>query len=232
MNDSEGGVDNIGNAGNVGNLGNAKQAQRKQWFAASAALLGWLALALQLSVVIQARQERGLDIAGGVINFLSYFTVWTNLLVSLALTCAALNMQRGFAKALTRPVSMTGIASCIALVGITYHFLLRGLWHPMGTRLLADNLLHYVVPALFLMFWWLFVAPAGAGWRDALRWAIFPLVYCMFALVRGATGGFYTYPFINVLQIGYARVFINALGILVGFLIIAAILVWLDGRKR
>jgi hypothetical protein len=229
MKDGEGGAHSIGNAGNTGN---AQQAQRKQWFAGSAALLGWLGLALQLSVVIQVRQERGLDIAGGVINFLSYFTVWTNLLTSLALTCAALNMQRGFAKALTRPVSMTGIASCIALVGITYHLLLRGLWHPTGTRLLADNLLHYVVPALFLMFWWLFVAPARAGWRDALRWAILPAVYCVFALLRGATGGFYAYPFINVAQLGYALVFINVLGVLAGFLIIAAVLVWLDGRKR
>jgi hypothetical protein len=229
MKNGEGGAHRIGNAGSINN---ARQAQRKQWFAASAALLGWLGLALQLSVVIQARQEHGLDIAGGVMNFLSYFTVWTNVLASLALTCAALNMQRGFAKALTRPLSMTGIASCIALVGITYHLLLRGLWHPMGTQLLANNLLHYAVPALFLMFWWLFVAPARAGWRDALRWAILPAVYCVFALLRGAIGGFYAYPFINASQLGYVRVFINTLGMLAGFLIIAAILVWLDGRKR
>jgi hypothetical protein len=229
MKDGEGGAHSMGNAGNTDN---ARQVQRKQWFAASAALLGWLGLALQLSVLIQVRQERGLDIAGGVMNFLSYFTVWTNVLASLALTCAALNLQRGFAKALTRPLSMTGIASCIALVGITYHLLLRGLWHPVGTGLLANNLLHYAVPALFLMFWWLFVAPARAGWRDALRWAILPAVYCVFALLRGATGGFYAYPFINVIQLGYAKVFINTLGMLAGFLIIAAILVWLDRRKR
>jgi hypothetical protein len=210
----------------------ALQQQRRRWFAGSAAIMGWLGLALQLSIIIQSRQESGLSIAGGVFHFLSYFTIWTNFLASIALTCAALNLRQRFAKALIAPASMTGIATCIALVGITYHLLLRGLWHPAGTQLLANNLLHYVVPALFLIFWWLFVAPAQAGWRDALRWAIFPALYLLFALLRGIADNWYAYPFIDVVQLGYARVLLNALGVLATFLTIAAVLIWLDRRKR
>jgi hypothetical protein len=210
----------------------ALQSQRRRWFAASTAVMGWLGLALQLSIIFQSRQDSGLSIAGGVFHFLSYFTIWTNLLASIALTCAALNLRHRFAKALTAPVSLTGIATCIALVGITYHLLLRGLWHPAGTRLLANNLLHYVVPALFLIFWWLFVASARAGWRDALRWAIFPALYLLFALLRGIADNWYAYPFIDVVQLGYARVLLNALGVLATFLTIAAVLIWLDRRKR
>jgi hypothetical protein len=210
----------------------APQSLRLRWFAASAAVMGWLGLALQLSVIIQSRQERGLNIAGGVFHFLSYFTIWTNLLASIVLTCAALNLRYRFAKALTAPASMTGIATCIALVGVTYHLLLRGLWHPVGTQLLANNLLHYVVPALFLIFWWLFVAPAQAGWRDAMRWTIFPALYLLFALLRGTVGNWYAYPFIDVIQLGYAQVLVNAFGVLAVFLTIAAVLIWLDRRKR
>lgn len=209
-----------------------RQMQRKQWFAASGALLGWLGLGLQLSVVVEARQAGGLDVVGGVFHFLGYFTIWTNLLASAALTFAALNMRPRYAAAMTQPASMTGIAVCIALVAVVNHFLLRRLWHPSGTQLLADNLLHYVVPALFLMFWWLFVAPARTGWRNAALWALFPLIYLVFALVRGALGGPYAYPFIDAGQIGYAQVSINAAGVLLGFISIAAILTWLDRRKR
>jgi hypothetical protein len=210
----------------------APQLQRLRLFAASAAVMGWLGLALQLSVIIQSRQESGLNMAGGALQFLSYFTIWTNFLASIALTCIALNVRHRFAKALAAPVSMTGIATCIALVGITYHLLLRGLWHPAGTQLLANNLLHYAVPALFLIFWWLFVAPAQAGWRDAMRWAIFPALYLLFALLRGAVDNWYAYPFIDVVQLGYARVLLNALGVLAAFLTIAAMLICMDRRKR
>jgi hypothetical protein len=209
-----------------------RHARHRQWFAGSAALLAWLGLGLQLSVVLQVRQGEGLGVAGGVINFLGYFTIWTNLLAALALSCHALKLQSRFARAIIRPDTMTGIASCIALVGITYHSLLRRLWDPAGTQLLADNLLHSAVPALFLIFWWLFVAPMHAGWRVALRWAIFPAIYLLFALLRGAIDGFYAYPFIDVSQLGYGVVFINAIGVLITFLAVALVLIWLDKRKR
>jgi hypothetical protein len=209
-----------------------RHARHRQWFAGSAALLGWLGLGLQPSVVLQVRQGEGLGAVGGIVNFLSYFTIWTNLAAALALSCHALKLQSRFALAISRPDVMTAIATCIALVGITYHSLLRRLWDPAGTQLLADNLLHSAVPALFLIFWWLFVAPTHAGWRVSLRWVIFPAIYLLFALLRGAVDGFYAYPFIDVSQLGYGSVFVNAIGVLMAFLAVALVLIWLDKRKR
>ncbi|HEY4316659.1 MAG TPA: Pr6Pr family membrane protein [Herbaspirillum sp.] len=209
-----------------------RHAGRQRLFAASTALLGWLGLGLQLSVVLQTRQAAGLDAMGGVINFLAYFTIWTNLLGAVALSCEALRPRSRSALAVNRPGTLTAIAACVAMVGITYHSLLRRLWDPAGTQLLADNLLHSAVPALFLIFWWLFVAPARANWRSALRWALFPAAYLLFALLRGAVDGFYAYPFIDAGQLGYGQVFLNAIGVLAMFLFIAAVLIWLDKRKR
>jgi hypothetical protein len=211
-----------------------RHARRRQWFAGSAALLGWLGLGLQLSVILQVRglQGDGLGVAGGVVNFLSYFTIWTNLAAAMALSCYALALRSRFALALTRPGTMTAVASCIALVGITYHALLRRQWDPAGTQLLADNLLHSAVPALFLIFWWLFVEPARARWRAALLWALLPGLYLVFALLRGAADGFYAYPFIDAGRLGYVQVLVNAIGVLAAFMAIAAVLIWLDKRKR
>jgi hypothetical protein len=213
-------------------LHDARQMHRQRWFAASGALLGWLGLGLQLAIILQIRRMDGLDLAGGVVNFLGYFTIWSNLLVACALTCAALALRLRYVEVFERPRVTTGIAACIALVAFTYHFLLRRLWQPTGSQLLADNLLHYVIPALFLMYWWLFVAPARVGWRDVLRWALFPLIYLVFALLRGALGGPYAYPFIDAGRLGYVQVALNAAGVLLGFVGVAAILIWLDGRKR
>ena len=208
------------------------QVQRARLFAASTALLGWLGLGLELWVLVESRLARGLDVSQGVFIFLGYFTIWTNLLVAIALTAAVLMPRTRFGRYLTQPAAMTGIACNIALVAITYHLLLHGLWHLSGPRLLANNLMHYAVPALFLIFWWLFVAPAGGAWRHPLVWATFPVVYLLFALVRGAATGFYAYPFIDVDALGYAHVLMNAGGILLMYLLISAILLWLDKRKR
>ena len=208
------------------------QTRRLRLFAGSAALLGWLGLFLQLWIVSQARGADGLDALGGIVNFLSYFTIWSNLFAAIALSCQALPMQSRFTLALNRPDTMTGIASCMALVGLTYHVVLRGLWDPAGPQLLADSLLHSAMSALFLIFWWLFVAPLKAKWRAALRWACAPAVYLIFALLRGAIDGFYAYPFIDVTRLGYGRVFVNAIGVLLVFLCIAMMLIWLDKRKR
>jgi hypothetical protein len=65
-------------------------------------------------------------------------------------------------------------------------------------------------------------------------WAIYPGLYFVYALLRGALSGFYAYPFIDVAALGYLRVLENALGILVGFIVIAAILIALArlGARR
>lgn len=51
-----------------------------------------------------------------------------------------------------------------------------------------------------------------------LRWCVFPAAYLAYALIRGAMLGSYPYPFIDVLAIGYMRVAINSIGLLVLFL--------------
>lgn len=202
--------------------------QQRQWFAASAALLAGLGLVLQFYGALQARPAGVASMLGAVAHVLSFFTIWTNLLATLMLTLAA---GSAFPHSRRSILWMTGVAVSMALVGIAYHVLLRALWHPVGTLLLANYLLHYVTPILFLIFWWLFVAPAQATWRDALRWAIYPACYLVFVLVRGAFGGLYAYPFLDVNQLGYLRVLLNAAGVTLGFFAIAFMLLWLDHRK-
>jgi hypothetical protein len=57
-----------------------------------------------------------------------------------------------------------GVATSIAFLGLADYFLLRKTWNPQGLQLIADVLMHHVMPTLFVLYWW-FNFPKGA-----LRW--------------------------------------------------------------
>ena len=59
-------------------------------------------------------------------------------------------------------------------------------------------------------------------------WVLYPLVYFAYVLLRGDLLGQYQYPFFDVGTLGYPQVFVNAGGILAGFVLIALAVVGLD----
>jgi len=61
-----------------------------------------------------------------------------------------------------------------------------------------------------------------------LRWALFPLAYLPYALVRGKMEGIYAYPFINLDKLGVEVVTFNAVAIAAAFLLAGLALVALD----
>lgn len=205
--------------------------RRQRVYACGLALLGWLALALQFYVTLSARIAMGtgaLGVAGGVIHLLSYFTILTNLLVAVTSTLQAMAPATRAARWLAQPAVATGTATSIVFVGIAYSLLLRHLSHAQGLELLANHLLHDVIPPLFLIYWWWCIERRPSTLptlQHLLRWSLYPIVYFVYVLARGAMFGLYPYPFIDVGQLGYAHAVVNALGILVGFWAIGALLI-------
>ncbi len=193
--------------------------------AAVAAIVGWSALLLQLRLSLGMTIEDGRGVGAGLVAYFGYFTIVTNLLAALALgvplVAGAHALGRWFAS--TGVISM--VATAMAVVGVVYTLLLRQTWNPQGWQRVADIALHDATPALFLVYWWLVVPRCTLHWREIPRWCIYPLAYFAYALVRGALIGSYPYAFIDVAALGYARVFINALGLLAGYALIAVLLV-------
>ncbi|MES2104409.1 MAG: Pr6Pr family membrane protein [Pseudomonadota bacterium] len=210
----------------------AGQSRLMHWYALGASLLAWAALGIQLYIVLAIRYASGESLIGGLFNFLSFFTVLTNILAALALSASARPGMAGINPFFSRPSVVSAIAAYITLIGLAYSLLLRHLWQPQGWQLVADRLLHDVMPLLFLLYWWLFVPKAFLRWRDILGWALFPALYLVYALLRGAAFGLYPYHFIDAGQLGYVQVCLNSAGILVGFLAIAVFVITLDRRKR
>jgi hypothetical protein len=204
-------------------------------FVAVAALLGWFGLAIQLYLILYSRWSLDASLIGGVVSFFSYFTVLTNTLVATVLTCEWTSRESAARRWFLQPWVSSAIAVSIAVVGLAYSVLLRHLWHPEGWQLLADELMHDVMPLLFLGYWWVCVPKGTLRVRHVGLWVIYPLVYFAFVLWRGHQLAVYPYPFMDVDKLGYPQVFVNAGGLLAGFVMVALLLIALDrqlGRRR
>ncbi|WP_207286053.1 Pr6Pr family membrane protein [Pseudomonas sp. FW300-N2A2] len=197
-------------------------------FVAVAAVLGWAGLSIQLYLIFYSRWTLGASLLGGLVSFFSYFTVLSNTLVATVLTCALTSRESAARRWFLLPWVSGGIAVSIAVVGLAYNILLRHLWHPDGWQWLADELMHDVMPLLFLAWWWLCVPKGTLRLRHIALWVIYPLLYFAYALLRGHLLAVYPYPFIDVDKLGYPQVFVNAGGLLAGFVVIALLVIALD----
>lgn len=204
-------------------------------FAAAAALVGWSALAAQLYLSLRMGLANGNGVARSLVIYVGYFTILTNALVASALTAAAItrgaSAPAGLAAFFTRPGVATAIAVYIAVVGITYSLLLRHIWEPQGLQWIVDVALHDLMPVVFLAYWWFAVPTHLARWADIPLWLAYPTGYFVYSMAAGGLLGRYPYPFLDVGELGYGRVLVNGIGMLTGFVVVAAVLVAV-GRSR
>jgi len=211
---------------------NGNQHTRKRIFLAGGAIIGWTAVSLQLHLILQNRVA---SVPETVIRFFSFYTILTNILVALCFTILLTGTTSRAGHFFGQSKNLTAIAVYIGMVGIVYNLILRFLWKPQGLQRVVDELLHVVTPLLFISYWLLIVSKQTLNWKDVFPWLVYPLVYVVVILVRGAVSGFYPYPFINVGKLGYPRVLFNSLGLFLLFLIFSLFLValakWMNRKK-
>jgi hypothetical protein len=191
-----------------------------------AGVIGLVAVAIQYWLVTQG--------PGGApsVHFFSFFTILTNLLAAAAMLLPVVAPSSSVGSFLDRPPVRTAITGYIVIVGTVYFALLRNLDHATGLRLLFEYVLHYVTPPLFVLDWLLFVPKGEIGWRNGVDSLAFPLVYLGWTLAHGVYGGWYPYPFLDVLELGYGRVLLNTAGLILAFLALELLLVAIDRMIR
>jgi len=182
-------------------------------------MLAWFALLLQFALIII---DRKLSLAGTIVQFFSYFTILTNLLVALCYTNLVVSSKGNF---FTKRDTLSAVTVYITIVGLIYNLVLRQLWNPEGVRKLADELLHSVNPLLFIIYWSLFVPKHNLQWKNIWAWLIYPAAYCIYVLLRGSVTGLYPYPFMEVSNLGYNKVLFNCGMICLLFLFFSVILI-------
>ncbi len=191
------------------------------------AVLGWFAVLMQLYLIIE---NRVLSVPGTIVQYFSYFTILTNIIVALCYTFLLFKSRQKDTTRWSAPHTQAAIAVYIFVVGIVYNLVLRFLWAPEGLQKITDELLHTVAPVWFLVYWVLFAPKTGLKWRYALDWLIFPLVYLIYVMIRGAITNIYPYPFLDAFNHGYPKVVMSSLVIMLLFLLLSLLLIGV-GKK-
>lgn len=173
---------------------------------------------------LQVRGQGGAAFLSASIKFFSFFTILTNVLAAVALIVPGLAPGSRLGAFLSRPTVQTAIAGYMIMVGVVYYLLLAGLSHREGWPLVLEHILHAVTPPLFVVGWLAFVDKRGLGAGIGFGALVYPLAYAVYTLVHGAATGWYPYPFIDVGDLGYARVLLNIVGLVAAFVALQAAL--------
>ncbi|HEU5168347.1 MAG TPA: Pr6Pr family membrane protein [Chitinophagaceae bacterium] len=198
------------------------QKRSTRFVALIGAIIGWSAIIAQLYLIIT---NRVVSIPGTVFRFFSYFTIDTNILVALCFTFIFLGNQSRPGKLFTKATTITALTVYIIIVGIVYNTILRLTWNPQGLQMVVDEILHSVIPVLFILFWVIFVPIEGLKYKHAFSWLIYPLVYMLYAVIHGAITNFYPYMFVDVTRHGYGKVLSNAGLIVFAIFVLSFILI-------
>ena len=197
-------------------------------FFAIIAILGWFAVILQLYLIILNRVA---SLPETIVRFFSFFTIQTNILVAICFTFLWLKPKSIWGLFFSKPKNITAITLYITIVGLVYNAILRFLWAPTGSQKVVDELLHLVIPLLVLLYWFLFVPKKTLEFKNIFPWLIFPAVYLVYTLIRGAFFSFYPYPFVDVNLLGYNKVLLNSFFMLLAFLFFGTLFIGIGKMK-
>jgi hypothetical protein len=202
-------------------------AKRGNWLVIAGVIGAWFALVAQFYL---STKNALVPVDESVIRYFSFFTVLTNIIVAVCFT--VLLFKKEGSSFFTKPATLTATAVYITVVAIIYNLILRFTWEPKGLQMVVDELLHAIVPLIFVVYWLMYVSKNTLKWRDTFSWLIYPFIYLMFILFRGSVSGFYPYPFVDVVKYGYETVFVNCFYVMLVFLGLSFLSVWIGSRAR
>jgi hypothetical protein len=177
-------------------------------------------------------------------NFFSYFTVQSAMLAVVTLVIAG-----AFALLTPRDPAWLGILRTMVTVYVLVSGIVFGLIVAQSSTRdyrvdvpWSDTLLHFVVPALAVVAW---TTDSVLGMNPRVPWStvgwvlVYPSLWLVYTLVRGADVGWYPYFFLDEAQVdGAAGVALYCALVLVIFVTLTAVLVavnralWRRARDR
>jgi hypothetical protein len=155
-------------------------------------------------------------------NFFGFFTIQSNLLMTGVWLWAGVRVLQGRRPSPGRTIVRATATTFIVIVGLVFVTLLAPLGAEGGIPDgWANTVMHYVTPIAGFVDWML----ASDRVRLPLRrlgWVlVYPSVWAVVVLVRGATDGWVPYPFLNP-ETGYDSVFFFVAMIVVTFVVMGA----------
>ena len=166
------------------------------------------------------------DRAAFVVNFFSFFTILSNALAAIALLVGAWFSFTRRADPEAYNLVRACVVTYMATTFVVYNLLLREISLDQATTVPWSNEILHVWAPLYLIVDWLF-APGRRpiAWGRLWTIAIFPIVWAVYSMIRGALIGWYPYPFLNPdvePGVGYGGVAVYIIAIAAFILLVGA----------
>ncbi len=184
-------------------------------------------LALMVLTAIAYDVAAGPGVSDG--DYFSYFTVLSNLFAAAMLLHGALRP----AEARSRTLELLRGAAVVYILttGIVYLVLLSG--HAPSYPW-VNAILHYLMPVAVTLDWLLDPPRVGLDpARTVVEWMVFPVLYIIYTLARGAIVDWYPYLFVNPHRSGgYLLVVGDCLAVGIGIAALIVTTTWVGNRRH
>jgi hypothetical protein len=175
-------------------------------------------------IILTGLAEGGMDLG----NHFGQFTVLSNVFVAVVMLL--LVARRG--RPLKWEPELRGSA-VVALVaaGLLHAMLLGGL--PAASGQVVNRLLHIVVPALAVLEWLLVASRRSPRWWATFAGILFPSLFFVYTLIRGAFVGWYPYDFVDPTGPGgFPGLFAGLPTVVLSFLIVSAVVMLIGALRQ
>lgn len=210
------------------------------------AIVAWVGVALGLFVTFSGlypggpygpTQFTGTDsgFISGVVDYCSYFTHVSNVLVAIVATMLARNPAR---TGRVFNVLILDALVMITVTGLIYNVLLAPLAPPQEGLEVPSNVVQHIVTPILTVVVILVFGPRGRWtWRTPFEALVIPLIYAAWTLAHGAVVGAYPYGILDVITHGYPAVLttlamIVVLGVVLGYVFLGIDRLLTRGRAR
>ena len=162
-------------------------------------------------------------------RFFAFFTIQSNLVGVAAFSWLVARGDGPRSRALE--LLRAGAAVYLSVTFFVVIFLLSGV--DVQLQLVwVDVVLHKIFPVIVVADLILDPPRTRLVAQDIVTLLIYPLVWTLFTVIRGAVDGWYPYPFLDPTHGGYAQVAVTIVAVLIGFIVIAAAIIWIGNWRR
>jgi hypothetical protein len=162
-------------------------------------------------------------------NFFGFFTMQSNILTAAVLLVTAIVTLAGRAQSPGLVLARACATTYIAIVGVVYNTLLAGLEGGVSLEW-ANWVLHVAFPIYAVLDWVLFGDRPALPLKGVWVVLLYPAVWIIVVLVRGATDGWVPYPFLDP-AMGYPTVALYCASIFVATVVIGTLVFWVSRFK-
>ncbi|MBH0009185.1 Pr6Pr family membrane protein [Salinibacterium sp. SWN1162] len=195
------------------------------------AMLRLVIAAIVAAAVVATVAEAAGRTAINPLNMFGYFTIQSNIILAVIYAVIAVVALRGEAASPALNIARASVTTYIIIVGVVYATLLAPLGAAGGVPVAwANTALHIVTPIFALADWILFSDRSRIAFNRLWIVLVYPIVWVVVVLVRGATDGWVPYPFLHP-DTGYANVFFFVGLIVVVMLGFGSLVFWISGKR-